>query len=70
MILEIDPKFNDVDNRFMSWIPYKVFEVLKKNREPEMYFQQSGGPFLEGRTIRFIATYFEDEDKLKLKRLL
>ena len=70
MIFEIDPRFSDIDNRYMSWISYKVYETLRKNGEPEMFFQQMGGPYLEGIRIRFKAAYFEDEDKLKLERLL
>jgi hypothetical protein len=70
MIFEIDSRFNDIDNRYMSWIPQKVYEILRKNGESEMFFQQMGGPYLEGIKLRFKATYFEDEDKLKLERLL
>ena len=70
MIFEIDTRFSDIDNRYMSWIPYKVYETLRKIGESEMSFQQMGGPYLEGIILRFKATYYEDEDKLKLKRLL
>ena len=70
MILKIDEAFSDIDERYLSWIPYKAFEILKKSKESEMFFQQTGGPFLEGRVIRFMVTYSEDEDKLELKRLL